>query len=172
MTAGSTHPHIQTLIRVTALIRSSTLPILDLEAFRKQVSLEAMGVRSLKSEPCFDFVRLNQQINRAILSSILATAQRIEHLTQICLKYYLARFKRIRPLYPVDEKAHLSGFRPWERQPELRSYPTVAIAQPFAVEIQRVSRAFWRLHFISDLRKAASSSRVDWSPADIARLND
>jgi len=171
LSAGFTHHHIRVIICVIVLIRSSNLPIHNLDDFRKQVTLEAMENRTPTPGSGFSPIHLSPTTTPAVLRSILASARRITCLTLDCLEYYLAQFRSLKPQHVIDRKFQLVGYQPWEVHPERRECPTQEVGPPSWTEEQRVFRAFWRIQVICDLKTAASHSLLRWPTGDIERLN-
>ena len=102
---------------------------------------------------------------------ILASARRITSLTRECLDYYLAQFRSCKPQHLINRKFQLRGYQPWEVRPGRRGYRTQEVGPPSWTEETRVSRAFWRIQIICDLKKAASHFLLSWPMDDIERLN-
>lgn len=103
LSSGFTHRHIQVIIRITALIRSSALPIKDLVSFQMNVTREAIYHRMQKpSSSGLAPKRLCGTTRPAILRSIFATNTQITCYAFDCLEHYLIRFRALRPKHPVD----------------------------------------------------------------------
>ena len=102
LSSGFTHRHIQVIIRIVALIRSSALPIKNLANFQSYVTHEAIYRRLRKSSTGLAPERLSETTRPAILRSVLATNRRITCHAFDCLEHYLIRFRALRPKHPID----------------------------------------------------------------------
>ena len=182
LSSGHTHGHIRVIIRVIALIRSSTLPIASLAEFKKRVTLEAMQYRIRKSEDGFAPEVLSKETKSSVLRGILATARTTTCIAVGCLQYYLDIFEALRPSHMLDEGFFFdragsvrdgidAPTPPGHFSPEGRSYDVRKIGPPSWAEEQRVIRACWRVQVLYDLKKAAAHSLLSWPVEDIAVLN-
>jgi hypothetical protein len=182
LSSGHTHGHIRVIIRVIALIRSSTLPIASLAEFKKRVTLEAMQHRIRKSEDGFAPEMLPKETKSSILRGILATARTITCITIDCLQYYLDNFEALRPSHMLDQgfffnhagsvkNGNDTPIPPGHFMPKGRFYDIKKTGPPSWVEEQRVIRACWRVQVFYDLKKAAAHSLLSWPAEDIAVLN-
>jgi len=131
---GVTHPHIQVIIRINALIRSSTLPIKNLNEFLFNVTHHTMlfrlqrgGRRCYRADFSYDWFpyqyhpglvpqRLHDNTTPTVLRSILATNRLIMCHAFECLDGYLAGFIALRPKHVVNpckgDKVPIENFLP------------------------------------------------------------
>ena len=163
------------IIRLIALIRSSSLPIQGLQEFKKRVVAQCMV--QLPTADAFLPESLPKEIQSVVLRSILVTAHRISLLTPNCLSYYLDQLQTIKPEVPVNGNFSYSGGRRRKaiigrKQPESRRLLVEKPEPPAWIEVQRVERAFWRVQFFYDLKMAASQSLLSWSTADFESLQN
>ena len=130
LAAGFLHGHIRVIICIIAMIRSGTLPISDLDSFKKRVTepcmkrvyelgkdtgmvqvvvedkkkLSAEEIARLGMPPeSFTPIHLSRTTSPAILRSILATSYQITCLSINCFEYYLHRFRTLRRQHLVEE---------------------------------------------------------------------
>ena len=101
LSSGFTHRHIQVIIRIVALIRSSALPIKNLANFKSYITHEAMYRRVRKSSTGLAPERLSETTRPAILRSILATNRLITCYAFDCIEHYLIRFRALKPKHPT-----------------------------------------------------------------------
>ncbi len=106
LSSGFTHRHIQVIIRIVSLIRSSALPIKNLANFQSYVTHEAMYRRVRKSSTGLTPERLAETTRPAILRSILTTNRQIARYAFECLEHYLVRFRALRPEHPIAVSLH------------------------------------------------------------------
>ncbi|KUJ14448.1 uncharacterized protein LY89DRAFT_736482 [Mollisia scopiformis] len=111
LSSGSIHQHVRVIIYVIALIRSSALPISNLDDFTEQVMLEAMKTWPPALGSGFNPIRRSPTTS-AVLRSILSTYRRITILTQGCLEFYLDRYRSLRPQHLADKTFRLHGVHP------------------------------------------------------------
>jgi len=176
--SGSITKRIPEIIRLIALIRSSSLPIHGLQEFHERVVLQSMIQQ--RSQDAFLPRSFPTGTPHVILRSILASAHRISRLTPDCLRHYLNQLATIEPEALVDENFHYwLGHRPghatiaaWKMRPEGRKVAIGKLEPPSWAEVQRVERAFWRVQFFYDLKIAAAKSIIDWPREDIERLEE
>ena len=176
--------HIRVIIRIIALIRSSTLPIHNLSEFQNKIIREALrySSRVRRSREGFAPEYLAKDTKSAIIRSILATARLLTWVSLDCLKFYLVRFKALRPDQLVNDKykfystAIASGDKDyipaWQSRPKGRKFDVRDVGPPSWIEEQRVTRAFWRLQLIYDLKTAAANSLLSWPEKEIEALNN
>ncbi|KAE9368333.1 hypothetical protein N431DRAFT_428151 [Stipitochalara longipes BDJ] len=176
LTSGSMTKQIPEVIRVVALIRSSTLPFLCFGEFYERFVRQSMIQQ--KTEDSFLPKSLSANTSHVVLRSILASAHRISCLTPDCLKFYLDQLRTIEPEVLVDEKfTYRQGHSPdysaipaWKMRPEGRRLTIGKLEPPSWIEVQRVERAFWRVQFFYDLKMAAAQSLLSWPGDDLGRL--
>lgn len=174
--------HTCALIRIVALVRSSSLPPLacDLISFRNFVRHESTSHRY--NPPLWTLPSpILSDVSVTVLRGLLATHRKIVCLTISCLKFYLNRFKPLRPSHLVDTKFHFESdyYGPdghyvpsWQQTPAERPFPVHDIGPPTWVEEQRVLRAFWRVQLFRELKTAINASVVNWPENDVRKLND
>lgn len=104
--SGLTNGHVQAILRIIALIRSSALPIQNLQEFRR-VTIEAVYWRVRPSKNGFAPERFLKTASPVVLRSILATHRQITCVALDHLKGCLARFRALRPEHLVDEKIQI-----------------------------------------------------------------
>lgn len=174
LSSGYTNGHIRVIVRIIALLRSSTLPIHSLAEFKTRVTDEAMVFRVRKGPNGFAPEYLSKTTKPAVLRGILATTRVLTYTALDCLKYYLDRSRALRPEHPIDENFIFGRDGPAENQhirPPSRKFEGRDVRPPSWTEVQRVTRAFWRIQLFYDLRKAAASSLLSWPKEDIEKLN-
>jgi hypothetical protein len=167
---GHIHGHTRVMIRIIALIRSSTLPkpLQNLQEFRRCVTYNALNNRVRPMKDGLSPSYLSEDTTPAVLRSILASARRIECLSLDCLEHYLSRFRALRPETPGGRPPRSycppKGFIGWKEaaQPEGKKYEVEDVGPPSWVEEQRVIRAFWRVQVWYDLQKAVACSMLEW----------
>ncbi|KAK7957710.1 hypothetical protein PG988_012558 [Apiospora saccharicola] len=175
---------------MVAMIRSGTLPLPDLAEFVARVimpyHLDDAGPPYTGPLPFSPRV-LPADTPPAVVRSLVATSRHLTALSVECLKFYLDRFRSIRPSHPIVSERdfdklhpkvrHNLDLEPWKNEPEGHQVPVQDHGPPTWLEEQRVLRAFWCLQMIVDLRKAAasSSSRLlgrRWPPGDVKYLRE
>ncbi|KAK7955660.1 uncharacterized protein PG986_004882 [Apiospora aurea] len=186
-------------IHLIAMIRSGTLPLNSLSDFVGRVIIPyqiGMDVVSLglfqpesRAMPTVPFVPppLAEDTPPAIVRGLVSTARHLTSLSIDCLKFYRARFGRMKPCHPTVSAKQFESMppetrkdlhmEPWHDQPRGRRVPVHDIGSPTWLEEQLVIRAFWCLQTIVDIRKAAtaSSSRLvgeGWLREDLKQLRD
>ncbi|KAF4635163.1 hypothetical protein G7Y89_g2926 [Cudoniella acicularis] len=173
LTSGNTTKQIPEIIRLIALIRSSSLPIHGLQEFKTRVVAQCMV--QVPTADAFLPESLSKDIPSVVLRSILASAHRISLLTPNCLSYYLDQLQTIKPEVPVDGNFSYGRGRRRKaarKHPESRRLLVEKLEPPAWIEVQRVERAFWRVQFFYDLKMAASQSLLSWSAADLESLQN
>lgn len=96
-----TFRHTAIIICIVALIRSSTLPIKNLEDFRRYVTHEAMYQRRFHHPPALGLPQLDKATRPSALRSILTTNRQLVGHSYDCLELYLERFRALRPKHPI-----------------------------------------------------------------------
>lgn len=181
---GTTHQYTCALIRITALLRTSSLPpeAHDWKSLKAFVRHESTPHRYKRPSWTRPPARLPSDFSPTVLRGILATYRRTVCLVISCLKFYLGRFRPLRPLHLADESftyvGNLWAFDledvvfSYEQHPKGRPFPVHDIGPPTWVEEQRLLRAFWRLQVFHEVRDLGRASRLDWTDGDLQRLND
>ncbi|CZR70294.1 uncharacterized protein PAC_20196 [Phialocephala subalpina] len=158
------HKFTCALIRIDALVRSSSLPpeINCLISFQNLVRHESTPHRFNPPKWTLGPTKISSQVPTNVLREVLATHRKITCLTISCLSFYLRRFTPLRPSHLVDKTyrfingatgASRSEYYPaWKENPALEPFPVVDIGHPTWVEEQRVFRAFWRVQLVHDMR--------------------
>lgn len=190
LSSGDIHEYTCALIRIVVLIRSSRLPrqVYDLKSFQNMVRHESTSHRyykpkrrrrGLKPKWLCPPTRLPLDIPASVLRGVLATHRRISCLMIGCLKFYLFRFKALRPSHLADEdfrfetKYGRGGQYIPSRQlkPEEKPFPVEDIGSVTWVEEQRVIRAFWRVQLLRSLKAACNAGSLRWATKDLDLLN-
>ncbi|KAK8010075.1 hypothetical protein PG990_009040 [Apiospora arundinis] len=190
--------HVPAYAYIAAEIRSGTIPLRSLTESIGQVILPSQFGLNMSElhfwEPAFHNISpipftpqgLRKGISPAVVRSLVATSRHLTSLSVDCVKIFLDRFKSLRPSYPDGEAAEVFealitwefpqnlDMAPWIDDPKGEKVCVQDSGPPTWVEEQRVLRAFWCLQLIVDIRKAAtsSSSRLRWSPDDVAYLSN
>ncbi|KAK8129042.1 hypothetical protein PG984_010150 [Apiospora sp. TS-2023a] len=174
---------------LVAMIRSATLPVGSLLEFVKRViipyqldAVTRINLTTLESPNMITPRALPADTPPAVVRSLVATSRHLTALSVDCLRFYLDRFRAVRPSHPKTTVARdfhrlplgmLQDFEmePWKGKPKGREVPVQDHGPPTWLEEQRVLRAFWCLQIIVDLRKAAKASRLDgWPHEDVVYL--
>ncbi|KAH7333215.1 hypothetical protein BKA65DRAFT_538911 [Rhexocercosporidium sp. MPI-PUGE-AT-0058] len=111
MQYGQTMGHTRVMIRISALIRSSTLSIPNLEEFRQHVTLAIMRDRVRSQRADLAPKHFEPSTSPVVLRSILATNRRITFLAVKCLVHYLDRFMQLKPRHLVDRDFNFESCR-------------------------------------------------------------
>ncbi|KAH8646796.1 hypothetical protein BX600DRAFT_503656 [Xylariales sp. PMI_506] len=179
------HEHTCALIRITALIRSFSLPpeVRSFTSFRDLVRHESTSHRY--DHPVWHLAptKLTNDVPASTLLSPLGTQRRIDYMVTKCLQFYLDRFRALRLFHLTDTKfvfgsgnykgrsqPHYIGA--WEQNPSQTAFPVYNIGSPTWLEEQRVLRAFWRFQLFNDLKTAREKSLLEWSDTDLKRLDE
>lgn len=197
ISTGYTCGHIRVLVCIIAHIRSSTFPIRSFDELDERVFAEALRFKSRVSPSMRGFApeHLDPDTKPAVIRSILATARRLTWCALDCLEFYLARFRTLEPeelprrKYQEEEEMMRNGeggavwaasnrrfeIQPWMRiPPDVRGKPCQRrdVGPPSWAEEQRVTRTFWRLQLLVDLRQAARHQRLGegWPEEDVKRI--
>ncbi|KAK8107010.1 cytochrome P450 [Apiospora kogelbergensis] len=181
--SGITCSFIRIMFNIMAAIRSSNLPVYSLAEFHKNVCDPfwwKVTRAGRNTRGYFMPESLPKNTPPRVVRSLIATYRAINWLSLDCLKSYLDRFKNIRPSHPTTSKKALKEIldrtTPLEEQAMIlrkgRLVTVEDIGPPSWTEEQRVTRAFWRLHLLSDLKNASRSPRllVGWPRSDIEAL--
>ncbi|KAI9729523.1 MAG: hypothetical protein M1818_008496 [Claussenomyces sp. TS43310] len=180
LSSGLTHEFTCTIIRIVALVRSSALPpqVHDLWSFRSFIRHETTVYRY--DPPEWESVPIHMPLDTSatVLRGLLAINRKIVCLTIDCLRYYLDRFKPLRPSHLVDKSfIFVSEWRrgeylpSWRLKPAETPYPVRDIGPPSWVEEQRVLRAFWRVALFDQLRITVNASLISWPESSVKKLN-
>lgn len=176
ISSGEHHGHIRAMIRISALIRTSKLPMNNLREFREKTTIAAMHERIRSLRIHLSPLKLATDTSPAILRGILASNRHITNLGLRLIKTYLERFRERRPchlamsesLYPKDLEAFLNIPKDQIVEDSVRD-----VGDPSWEEEQRVVRAFWRIQTIHDVKRAASNGLLlGWSEKDINEIKD
>ncbi|KAH6710826.1 hypothetical protein BKA61DRAFT_694598 [Leptodontidium sp. MPI-SDFR-AT-0119] len=151
MKSGTTTKRIPEMIRLVALMPSSSLSISSLDELQERVVRQSMVQQ--RSHDAFLPETLSRNTQSVILRGILASATRISHLSSDCLQFYLDRLATIESEVLVDEKfsyrqghpPHFLAIPAWKMRPEGRKSALGKLEGPSWIEVQRVERAFWRM---------------------------
>ncbi|KAK8086033.1 hypothetical protein PG994_001007 [Apiospora phragmitis] len=184
--SGITCAYVRVMFYMMAAIRSSKFPVHSLSDFCVKVIdpfwWRATTRRGRATPGYYMPESLPRDTPPGVLRSLVATHRRLNWLSLDCLKFYLARFESIRPSCPaIGRKAFARGRRAGtihldaEGLDEVPGRPVVMRdgGPPSWVEEQRMTRAFWRLQFVYDLRKAARASLLPtWPAEDVERLRN
>ncbi|KAH6714211.1 hypothetical protein BKA61DRAFT_57390 [Leptodontidium sp. MPI-SDFR-AT-0119] len=175
LSSGFTHTYTCALIRIIALIRSSTLPSTahDLATFKSLVLHETTPHRYEPRSWIHSQTTFPNILTPRVAHSLLATNRKIQHLTTSCLKFYLDHFRALRPSHSADYTFEKPGYMEYpenlkwkdKRANEAYHYPVHDIGPPSWLEQQRVQRAFWRIQLSQDLTSAIRETRITWSDA-------
>jgi hypothetical protein len=178
---SNTHEYTRALIRIVALLRSTALPVYvhDLISFQDLVRHETTSHRYRPSRWNHPPLRLPPYTSTAALREVLATNQKIQRLTIDCLRYYLERFRALRPSHLADETFRYATknnsyeedyVRPWQLKPAVIPYSVKDIGGPTWLEQQRVLRALWRIRLFHEFKNSIGTSCITWSEDDISRI--
>ncbi|KAL1965173.1 hypothetical protein VTN77DRAFT_5927 [Rasamsonia byssochlamydoides] len=159
---------VQAIIRLVALLRSSAC------FSRAYPTLDALVTMCTSK----DFASIPRPLGEITLSprilrGILETMYQLWCLTHSCLQHYIDRCLALRPSRLLDPKFRYKPQEhgaPWRLRPEGRRVTPKNWGPPSWAEESRVSRAFWRVQLLYDLRKAASENRLGWSDQEVERL--
>ncbi|KAK6827417.1 hypothetical protein PG987_010758 [Apiospora arundinis] len=179
--AGMGSYHVPAYAYIAAEIRSGTIPLRSLTEFIGQVILPSqLGLNMSELhfwEQAFHNISLipftpqglRKDISPAVVRSLVATSRHLTSLSVDCVKIFLDRFNPNAEEFPQN-----LDMAPWNDDPKGEEVCVQDSGPPTWVEEQRVLRAFWCLQLIVDIRKAAtsSSSRLRWSPDDVAYLSN
>ncbi len=179
---ASRHMHHYTcaLIRISALLRSKTLPphVSGLLAFTDYVRYETTNWRYWPPTWVHPPTRLSPTtVSTATLLGLLDTQQEIESHMAGCMKFYLQRFNALRP-NSLEDPTFQWGRRSSE-EPDLKAcdqypcqkpFPVYDIGPPTWIEEQRILRALWRIQLSRDLKEAAANGSLHWPEGDLNEL--
>ncbi|GAM84658.1 hypothetical protein ANO11243_026570 [Dothideomycetidae sp. 11243] len=188
----------KTTIRIIAYIREGCLPVNNLGDLRRLVTNDSIthgccrgGHKTIinnigaqvyeghewfmHEQEIFSPARLPKECDCATVRGILASFRRITFLTMDCLNTHLQRFRQLRPRCAEDpdysdKDLDMSGI--CNGNPPSVPVPRRDVGLPTWLEEQAVLRAFWRLQFVNDLRRALTHGVLkNWDDAQIAQLN-
>ena len=116
------------------------------------------------------------------LRKLLATYRKIERLTDLCLEFYLQRFRLLNPRHVADKSFEFLstyGQPPdrvvvpsWQLKPVEVPVVKRDVGASSWVEEQRVIRAFWRVQLHHDLQIAAEEGRIHWPEEKLTMLKN
>ncbi|KAF2148517.1 hypothetical protein K461DRAFT_65259 [Myriangium duriaei CBS 260.36] len=184
----------KTVIRTIGYIREGCLPerVNSLETLRRHVTNDSITHRDcrggnelmanmymdynpekwyMRVDDIFSPNILPEHCSPATLRSILATIRSITFRTMTCLDSHLSRFRALKPRRAADPA--------WDpkdvKVAQLHEVPSIPmtiedVGAPTWLEEQRVMRAFWRVQFVQDLRRAVRTGIVAWATGDLAEL--
>lgn len=102
--------------------------------------------------------------------SVLEAAYQIQCFTESFFETYLDRVKALRPSHLLDPQFRYSNSnKACLEHPEGRRYEPALLDAPSWIEIQRISRAFWRTQLSCDLVEYRLFLREKGSPKDVQR---
>ncbi|GAM88120.1 hypothetical protein ANO11243_061510 [Dothideomycetidae sp. 11243] len=181
----------KTIIYTTAYLRQGCLPVKSLDELRRRVTSDSITHRDCRGggmmgdyyadawyvheADIFTPTSLPKECPSAITRSMLATFRRTTFLTMTCLDLHLQRFRALQPRRAADPEwgpkdVDLSRLR--DGRPVSIPIATHDIGPPRWLEEQFMARAFWRVQFVQDIRRALRIGLLaDWSPQDIVQLN-
>ncbi|KAI1290529.1 hypothetical protein F5Y03DRAFT_388793 [Xylaria venustula] len=174
LNSGIIHKYTSAIIRIVAMLRSSTLPpdVKDLSSFIDMYVYETQLLRYERQE-VRPPLRLSPATPTTVLRGIMVSHCKNECLMISCLKFYLDRFRPLKPLHVVDpnewenyewhgvEEVPASEFiGSWEVKPPVRPAEVRDIGPPTWVEEQRVLRAFWRNQLFLQLKIGATDGTL------------
>ena len=188
LSSGAIHGYTCGLIRVAVLLRLASLPdhARHLDGFRSLVRHESTSHRYYNSPaqtvPVWPHppLRLSPDTPATTLRGILATYRKIVCLVISCLRFYMGRFKPLRPLHLLDDNFIFESFykrkkhidrAACEQDPPGKLVSVHDIGPPTWVEEQRLLRAFWRVQLFRDLKAAARAKALNWPDEDLQRLH-
>ncbi|KAL3428481.1 hypothetical protein PVAG01_01990 [Phlyctema vagabunda] len=189
---------IQVLIRSIVIIRSKSIPSRSLDDFKEEFLFRDKPcldygngnecilrlfpdpkTRGCQTCGICGFIPRHSEIkwltHPSILRSILDSAVQVQQLTFSCLQKMIDRCLALRPSHLLDprfiyrERPNYRSKCP-QRRPEGRPYTPRDSGPPTWVEIQRVSRAMWRIQLFLDLKTGALDSNLGWLHDDATRL--
>jgi hypothetical protein len=177
----NTHEYSRGLIRIIALLRSSALPVYvhNWISFKDLITFETTSYRYKPPRWEHPPLRLPPYTSMKALREVLATNQRIQRLTIDCLRYYLDKFKPLRPSHLADESfVYKSQDDPsdanyvgqWQLNPVEVPYPVQDVGEPSWLEQQRVLRAFWRIQLFLEFQEAIGTLCITWPEEDLSRI--
>lgn len=169
LSSGYTHMHICEMIRVTALIRTSKLPMNNLSDFLDKTTYAAMRER-------IHHLREQLEANTppAVLRGILASNRHITNLSLEFIKIHLERFRALKPRRLIDATKYRTLLPVICRLPKdrpMEEYPVRDVGLHSWNEEQRVVRIFWRIQIVYDMKKAGANRMLDWSEEEITYLD-
>lgn len=91
------HGHVRAMIRLSGLIRTSTLPMNNLQEFRNRTTFSAMEERICSLKRNLSPLHFEKNTPPAILRGILASNRHITQLSLELLKTYLDHFRARKP---------------------------------------------------------------------------
>ncbi|KAI1130665.1 hypothetical protein F5Y10DRAFT_111939 [Nemania abortiva] len=188
LTSGTIHQYTSAIIRIVTMLRSSTLPpdVLDLESFEDMYVYETQMLR-YPDQGVRIPLRLSPATPAATLRGIMASHCKNERLMVSCLKFYLDRFRPLRPLHVeepeqcreeyewrgVDSRIASEFVGSWEVKPEVCPAEVSDIGPPTWIEEQRVLRALWRNQLFLQLKTGATDGTLSsvWPKRSIQAIS-
>lgn len=170
--AKYTHQYTRIAIRSISYVRQDCFPINTVSDFQRRISRAVTlhdGYRDNTSwvKPCEDPFAprtFPPQSSSSAIRSILATGRRIRALTHECLDFYLARFRPLQPLVPVQPdfypRIQTCAVGLSAENPPKEPYDRHDIGAPNWIEEQYVYLAFWRIQCVRDLKAAMEGGTI------------
>ncbi|KAK8040076.1 hypothetical protein PG993_008487 [Apiospora rasikravindrae] len=183
--SGVTCAYVRVMFNMMAAIRSSRFPIHSLSEFCQEVVDPFWWKTTRCGRSTLGYFMpesLPKDTPPKVVRSLIATYRRLTWLSLDCLKLYMARFESFCPSRPaIGKKAFGKGRRAGTIQnnaeglDQVPGQPVVTRSggPPSWVEEQRATRAFWRLQFMYDMRRAARGSLLPtWPAEDVEQLRN
>ena len=175
--SGYIQRHIRTMIRVTAIIRTSKLPMDNVWDFLKRTTFPAMRERMRLLKCYMSPPYLEADTPPAILRGILASNRHIANLSLDFLNVHLERFRALRPRRLDDESQIPAGTetpapRYLTQNVKMEQYDVQDIGPPNWKEEQRVIRLFWRIQMLYDMKRAGANGLLKWPAKELDYLNE
>ncbi|KAL0932011.1 uncharacterized protein CTRU02_212964 [Colletotrichum truncatum] len=163
--ANSTAPQVYGLIRLVAIVRTSTLdnpPAASLGAFIKRANhhIQQNGKGRFHSTvpPLTQTYRCQAP---GSIRSILQTARRVAYMIPACLSCYREQWLSATPSHTEGDMRGWA-YKSWRNRYADRPYIPCDVGPPVWVEEQRAARGFWRLQLLYELRRASFEGRLSW----------
>lgn len=176
----NTHEYTRALIRITALLRATALPlhVHDLTSFKDMVRNDTTTYRYRPSRWEHSPLPIPGHTSTSALRDVLVTNRKIQHLAFDCLQFYLDTFRSLKPLHPVDKDYRYESINedhgryegPWRLDPVTFPVDVQDIGTPSWIEQQRVLRALWRIWLFHDLKVEAAYSCITWPEKDLVEI--
>lgn len=174
LNSGYIQKHIRTMIRVTAIIRTSKLPMHNVRDFLNRTTYPAMRERLRLLKRYMSPPYLEADTPPAILRGILASNRHIANLSSDFLNVHLERFRALRPRRLDDESQYPTETpapRYLSQNGKMEQYDVQDIGPPVWKEEQRVIRLFWRIQMLYDMKRAGANGLLKWSAEELDYLN-
>ena len=158
---------IDDMIRIWIAIRLGEIDSANISEFYRDY-ISRIGQPGLKN--MFDKLYSS---DRNMCREIVVTAYRVWWHTQCCLKFYMDRFRELRPLYPSNPSFRYRGSPtvPWRRRPQTQEMYRFHAGPPSAREELTVARALWRIQIEYALQNAyMANNAYEWPAEDEGKL--